>query len=305
MCTEQNQAFGGGVRAHFVDFVDITGVHTGGAYTDNQGIVFSTDGEGHRFIRGSYTSNLVGTFDNRSLIWLDRAWNVAIIGVLLEQSSNPIQFKHAHSDSAATPFGTIQNCIFRLGGNGPGSAGGRGAWAQANYQTWINNAFDKCNLIFDGDDGSTPVGGRNCVIRHNTFFDSLALSPNGEASATTASNCTARDNVVLGTSLWMDYPYHAGNKNNSLNYSAVEGAATNRYRRNSGIYTQSGYTTAFPDQEVNGVAGTLTLVGGATPGSTPANWALAAGSVGIGNASDSGDRGVRASRLRTLEGWTP
>lgn len=295
LCTEQQQNFAGGVASNSIDLVDITGVQTGGAYTDNQGILFSTAGNGHRIIRGSY-SGPAGQVANQSLLWFDYPYDLRIIGVLLDQSANPIYFKHTLWNSSANALGIVQNCIIRRGG--------RGVRAQANYSQWINCAFDACGLGLDEDDGSM-AGGNNSTIKHCTFLNSDALGDAEATSATRCTNSTGTDNVLAGNSRWMDAPFEATDKNTVVNYSAVEGTATNHYYRNSVQRTMADYKTTYPTQEVNGIAGTLALVGGSAPGNTPSNWALAAGSVGLGNASDGGDRGVRASRLLTLEGWTP
>lgn len=299
LCTEQQENFAGGVTSNFIDFIDIAGVQTGGAYTDNQGIIFSTNGWGHRIIRGTWIGPADGATQvgNQSLIWFDWAYGIKIIGGLFERSGNPIYFKHTNWNDPAFPGGIIQNCIIRLGG--------RGVRAQTNYSQWINSAFDACRLGLDERDGSPIAGGNSSLIRHCTFFNSNALGAAETTDAAVCNNSTGTDNVFAGTSLWIDAPYEATNKNTIVNYSAVEGAATNHYYRNSVQRTIASYKATYPTQEINGVAGTLSLVGGSTPGSTPANWALAAGSVGIGNASDGGDRGVRASRLLTLEGWNP
>lgn len=296
LCTEQQQNFNGGAVSNFIDFIDIVGVQTGGVFTDNQGIIFSTSGHSHRFIRGSYTGP-AGQIANQSLIWLDYAYNIAIIGALLDQSANPIYFKHTNWNDAAFPGGVIQNCIIRRGG--------RGVRAQVNYSRWINNAFDACRLGLDEQDGTPVRGGNNSVINHNTFLNSNALGAAETTDAGVCNNCVGNNNVLAGTTLWMDAPFEATDKNTTIDYSAVEGAATNHYYRASAVRTMADYKTFDATQEVNGVAGTLALVGGATPGNTPANWALAAGSVGIGNASDGGDRGVNAAQLLTTEGWTP
>lgn len=298
LCTEEQQNFNGGVRSDYLDLVDITGVQTGGAYTDNQGILFCTGStgrpRGHRIIRGSYTGP-AGQVNNQSLLWFDYQYDVAIVGVLLDQSGNPIYFKHTSSNDSAFPGATIQNCIIRRGG--------RGVRSQANWLTIINNAFDVCGLGLDEDDG-TMAGGNNSVINHNTFLNSNALGAAEATSATRCTNVTAANNALLGSSLWMDAPYEATDKNTVINYSAVEGSATSHYMRNSTQRTMASYKSTYPTQEVNGLAGTMSLVGGSNPGNTPSNWALTAGSTGVGNASDGGDRGVNAARLLTLNGWT-
>lgn len=299
LCTEEQQNFNGGTRSDYLDLVDCVGTQSGGVWTDNQGILFVTGvsglPRGHRVVRGSYTGQS-GQSNNQSLLWFDHQYAVAIIGAILDQSANPFYFKHTSRNDSAFPGGTIMNCIIRRGG--------RGVRSQANWLTIINNAFDACSLGLDEDDGSM-AGGNNCVINHNTFLNSNALGAAEATSATRCTNVTAANNAFLGTSLWMDAPFEATDKNTTINYSAVEGAGTNHYYRNSTGYTMAGYKSFDSSQEANGVAGTLALVGGSTPGNTPSNWVLAAGSVGIGDASDSGNRGVNASNLLTITGWTP
>jgi hypothetical protein len=61
------------------------------------------------------------------------------------------------------------------------------------------------------------------------------------------------------------------------------------------VTPRRGLSLAARANEGSGLTGTISLVGGGAPGATPANWALPPGSVGIGNASDGGDRGVDAN----------
>lgn len=114
-------------------------------------------------------------------------------------------------------------------------------------------------------------------------------------------NNTFANNVLLGTSTYTDNSgggvWAAFDQLNSIDYSAAN--TSNHYSRNSSSYTMSGYNGAFTPNEANGVSGTIAVAGGTTPGSNPSDWQLSPGSVGIGNASDGGDRGVNPATLLT------
>lgn len=294
-CTHENASLSGGNNTNNIRFIDVVGtqLQTGG---DNTGIIWcNSRPDNILIIRGAYSGPLGTGNSNGSLLWFDYATNISVIGALLDGSSNPIYFKHTDVTSAASPGGIVKNCIIRRAG--------RGFQAALNYVQYINNAFDACNLGLDENGGSAlPAGGNYCTLTHNTFLNcgvSMSITDTGTRKRT---NNTFRNNAVLGTGEFADNPFGANSnedQNNSFDYTAVEGTGTNHYYRNGSRYTQAGYKAAFPGQEVHGVAGTITLVGGASPGNTPANWAMSAG-VGIAAASDGTDCGVDATKLLTV-----
>jgi hypothetical protein len=287
--------------ADHIRFIDIVGTRTAGGVldtktTDNRGIITAAWGNSNAntasFI-GIYRSTFTGPtgegIGNQSLIWLDYMQDVEIVGNLFLNSAIPIYFKHTQvTGFNSTNNAYIRNNIFRNCD--------RAQESSVNGSTWTNNAFDACKLGFDEDGGSPPFSGSDNVISHNTFLNSDWLGPDFSMRC---SNNTATNNVMVGTSRWADSPFSANSNGNVIDYSAVAGTGTNHYYRNSTQYTMAGYKVAFSANEANGVAGTLTLVGGGSPGSTPANWALSGGTTGTGNASDGGDRGVDATKLLT------
>lgn len=283
--------------ASFVRFIDCNGTRTSGSITDNSAIIYSYTSEGVMVIRGTYTGPS-GLSNNQTLLFFNSPTNCLIIGVLLDQCAIPIYFKHANTFSAGSPAGVVKNCIIRRAG--------RGFQAAANYATYQNNVFDATPLDLSESGGGTFAGGNNCTVSHCTFFGSSA----GVGMIITDSGTRLRENNVLANNvfsgsgvMYYDNPYNANSgydQNNSIDYSAVNGSGVSYYQRNSTTYTMSGYNSAWGD-EAHGEAGTVSFVGGGSGGgNTPANWALAGGSIGRANGSDGADRGVDASKLLTV-----
>lgn len=284
--------------------IDCNGTRTAGGVldgttTDNRGIVTaacSSSGVG-----GGAYADFIGIYrcvftgpsgegNNQSLIWFDYMENSEIIGCVLDQAANPMYYKHTNQSSQARQRNLFANNIVRRVG--------RGIPMAVNWLTMTNNAFDGGSMGAD-EEGGGLEGGNNWTMSHNTFLTCNAFM--GFESSSDRDNLTAMNNVQAGTGKFYINPGSAGGTGISIDYSAVAGSGTDHYRRNSTNRTMASYASTYSPSEANGVAGTCTLVGGTTPGNTPANWALAPGSVGIGNASDGGDRGVDVSKLLAVQ----
>jgi hypothetical protein len=238
----------------------------------------------------SYVTVMRGTFsgpaksNNQACLFFDNMPYVSVIGALVIGSACPIYFKH-NPGSAQTSL--VKNCILRNAG--------RDFEAQRDNVLYQNNVFDSCQLSLDAAGGGALASG--CTLIHNTFNNSIISNSQGSA----ATNMVLTNNVLAGTSSFYDNAYSATDEGDIINYSAVNGTGTTHYQRNHTGYTMAAYKAAYPTQEVNGLAGTVTFAGGsAGGGSAAAGWALASGSIGIGNASDGSDRGVNASTLLTV-----
>jgi len=292
-----NDAFDGGRAATDWRVVRCNGTKLAEPTTINagSGIIFATSISAIRgqVLGGSYVG--VGGSNNQANIWMDYAVDMVLKGVLSRDTANPIYFKHANANTAISG-GVVQNCVVRNAG--------RYFAAAANWVQFLNNVFDTCNLEISEGGGGVP-GGSNCTIEHNTWRNSYLIMNMSDSNP--RANNTIRNNAFLGTSHIEDNRYNTlsgYNQNNICSYNAVEGTSTIRYWRNSTSYnTPYAYHTAFAAQEPNatvspGLAGTITLAGGASPGDTAANWAMTAG-VGINAASDGTNCGVDAAKLRT------
>lgn len=286
----QRDDFGGGLAANYVRFIDCVGTKSAEASSVNAGtgIIYATDGSstGIEVIRGSYTGTGAGN-GNCACLWFDYAESLNILGVLIQSAPTPLYFKHTDVNSSATPGGTVKNCIFLNGDNR----------MSLNYVDYLNNAFFNSQLGLDEQGGGLD-NSKNCNVNHNTFYDSdwMAAQQNGGAGT---SNNTCRNNAMLGTSRFLNAPFSASDASNDIDYTANEGAGTNHYYRNSTQRTLAGYQATYGTQETHGVAGSIALVGGSTPGSTAANWAMSSG-VGKNAASDGTDCGVDATKLLTV-----
>ncbi len=282
----------GGSPSDNVRFIDCVGVRNSMSFTDNSAIiyVFSTACCPVQIIRGRYSGT--GGGSNSSLLWFDYTQNVLILGALIDGGGCPIYFKHTDVNDSATPGGIVQNCIIRNAG--------RKFAAALNWVQYLNNVFDNCTLALD-EDGGGLAGGNHCTLTRNTFLNSdITLDM---TSGNVRGNNVLSNNVFAGTSTFQDNPFGAnGNydQGNVSDYSAVAGVGTGHFYRNGTNRTLAAHQAAFSGQEVHGVAGTITFVGGSTPGSTPSNWALANGSTGKNAASDGMDCGVDASKLLTV-----
>lgn len=302
--------------ANYVRWIDCTGTRSSNSVTDNSAILYfygtgSQISQGHEVIRGTFTGVNPGSpgLSNASLLFFNTGVNCKIIGCLLDGSYCPVYFKHAYSlyYGPSTPWGTVKNNIIRNGA--------RGFMAAANYVTYSNNVFDNCGLDLSESGGGDRSGGNHCTLSHNTHFrPTSGYLTSALGMYSTEGNTYWRefnrlsDNVFSTTSTdYSDNPYSINGTggttdwDNDIDYSAVSGASTPLYYRNGSTYTMAAYKAAYPTQEVNGEAGTVTFVGGAGGGgTTPANWALAGGSIGKNNGSDGTDRGVDSSKLLTV-----
>jgi len=293
-CFNAKDDFSGGLPATNWRVIDCTGTKTAdpaSGVNAGTGILYASNGSaiGAEVIRGSFTGAGAAN-GNAACLWFDYASNLNIVGVLIDNAPTPLYFKHTNVNSSGTPGGTVKNCIIR---RGDASYGSRLALNWVNY---LNNAIDNCNFGLD-EQGGGVQGGNNCTLTHNSFLNAIVGCPQ-ELGSPFPSNNTLRNNALLGTSVWKDTPLSATDASNSIDYTACEGAGTNHYKRNSTQFTLAGYHSTYAAQETNGVAGSIVLVGGSTPGSTAANWAMLSG-VGKNASSDGTDCGVNASNLLT------
>ena len=291
MCLGENYSFSGTtVVSTNIRFIDCIGSRSTNTPTDNSGVIFGTNGSWPvSVIRGSYTG-VAGASGNQALLWFDYPNDVTILGVLLDTAARPLYFKHTNQTAQANQLCTIKNCIIRNSGLGFGG--------QMNWMQITNNSWDACDLNLDTSGGGIS-GGNNCTITNNTMLNSSVTMAITDSGANTHLNNTFRNNAYLGTSQYQDNPFGGNSnqdQNNSTDYSATGSSV---YYRNSTTYSQSGYHSAFTTQETNGVAGSMTLVGGSSPGSTATNWAMASG-VAIGAGNDGKDCGVDATKLLTV-----
>lgn len=295
MCTGERDDFNGGLLGNYNRWIRCVGTKSGeygGSINAGTGIIYCTSG-------ASYGQEVIlctlsgiggggGPSLNCALLFFDNARFLNVLGNSFTGCQTLLYFKHTDVLNPALPGGTVQNNIFldylsRM---------------SLNYVTYRNNAFDTSHMQMDEAGGGLDYS-QNCALEHNTYFNSDWLAAQGLSGAGTQNN-TARNNVMAGTSRYFNAPASASDANNDIDYSAVSGTGTNHYYRNSTQRTMASYKSTYATQEVNGLAGTLDLVGGSNPGLTPGNFALAPGSVGIGNASDGGDRGVDATKLLTI-----
>ena len=286
------------------DFVDCTGTKGSGGITDNSAIIAASGygpsgnyAAGIDVLRCTFSGANTGA-TNRSLIWFDDVKICSVVGCLLTSGDNSIYFKHSYFTAGSGGINIlVANNIF-LGPTGRG-----GFVASINSAVIRNNAIQGnssggSNFYFDEDGGSTVTSDNN-TISHNTivnaswFYQNLSL-----ASSRMLSN-TLLNNVMIGASArYSDAPFSTNDGGNVIDYSACDTGT--HYQRNHSVFTMASYHSTYPTQESHGVSGTISLVGGTTPGAMPANWALTGGSVGIGNASDGGNRGVDATKLLTV-----
>lgn len=264
------------------------------AASDNGGILFFDSGADYwEVVRGTYTATGAtgGEGTNRGLIWCDYTKHCKLIGVLLnaDGTSLPYYFKHTNAQTASEVDRVIKNCIIRNGS--------RGMLLCGRYFQMTNNVIDACFVDF-GDQGGGAVDRGYNNITHNTFRSSnIGFTINdtgGETWENVLLNC-----AIQGGELW-DNPYTATDLLTESSYNAYSSGA-GRIRRNGSTYSLAAYQAAFVDREINSIAGTITFEGGATPGDTPANWALATGSAGENAANDGTDMGVDASKLLTTD----
>ena len=274
---------GDGDDMDYVRFIDCTGTRNSLSETDNSGIIQVVAGIGVEIIRGSYSCPAGAGSANQSLLWFDYVQNMKILGALLVGCGNPIYFKHTDVNSSGTPGGQVKNCIIR--------SAGRKVPASLNWVEYINNVFDTAGLALD-EDGGGVAGGRNCTISHCTFYNSNIAGNNGNS----IDNLLMTDCVLAGSSKLAVDAYTAAERNNDSDYTAC--TTGSHFWRDGTNRTLSAHQSAYSGQETNGVAGTITFAGSAS--STPANWALAAGSNGENAASDGSDCGVNAANLLTV-----
>lgn len=274
--------------SHFWRFIDCIGVRSGSTYTDNQGVISAPEAIGIQVIRGSYTSPS-GEANNQSGIWMDWVNNSQLIGVLFSQGANPLYFKH--TDQSGNTGIVVKNCIILNGG--------RAFTCPSNFVQFINCGIQSCTVNPSDEGGNTVNPGNNWTVNHCTFVNSdYSLDPSGTEinGNNTLTNC-----AWVGTSRFMDNPFNKQggvNMNNLSDYSACDGSGNVHYVRNSTSRTLAQQQVAFPGQEVHGVAGSIVLVGGTSPGSTASNWAMSSG-VGRGAGNDGNDCGVNYLNLLT------
>lgn len=288
--------------SRFFEIVDCTGTRNSGSETDNSGLL-EAYGNGSAgcsavgvaplsVIRCRFTGPS-GLTQNQSLILLDYVPNWQFIGTFLDGSANPFYLKHTNFNDALNQSGLVKNCIL--------SNAGRGCQAAMNYVQYLNNGWVRANLGMD-ESGGGISGGNNCTISHNTFLLSLVGAAITDGGTHVHLNNVLRNQAWIGSgSEFQDNPFGANanqNQNNNSDYSA--GDTNTHFYRDSVRRTILAYHAAYAAQEANGLQGTIALLGGTNPGSTPTNWALVPGSVGIGNASDGGNRGVDATKLLTV-----
>ncbi len=283
--------------SHFWRFIDCVGIRSGSTYTDNQGIIFASEGVGIQVIRGSYIGPAGESLHNQANLWFDQAQNLLILGVLVDQAAVPIYFKHTSVNSASTPGGVVQNCIIRNGG--------RGMQASLNYVTYVNCVWDNCALDID-ESGGGIAGGNNCTITNSTFHNSNISADITDSGTHQHLNNTLTSLVLNGASQWEDDPSGSVDQGNVIDYTAASGTTTQHYQRNhTGYNTASAYHAVYATQEIHGLNGTIQFVGGSSGGgTTPSGWALAPGSFGTAANGQSGlngaDRGVNAANLLTV-----
>lgn len=285
----------GDLNADNVRFIDCVGTKSGETQTDNSGLITFATGSGGAatnisVIRCAFTGELTQG-NNQSLIWTDHLQSCVILGCDLNGSANPIYFKHVaegtNPASDATHFALVKNCIIRNAG--------RGIQTASNFTQWINCAFHAANLACD-EEGGGSLAGNDWTISHCSFLDSRWFQSSD--TTTPRARLVARNNVMLGNSRYFDAPFSSSATTNSVDYSACDSGQ--HYNRNHSNFTRAQYNSTYPPNEANAVVGTIAIVGGTSPGNTPANWALTGASVGIGNASDGGNRGVNAANLLTV-----
>ena len=266
--------------------------------TDNSGVIFDTGPSvGTSVIRGSYSGPAAS--NNQSLIWMDYPEDALIIGAVLDGTANPIYFKHTQDLAPTHLAGTIKNCIIRNAGKVDGMV------LAANYLTVTNCVFDTCDVNPSDEGGNAVSPGNNWTVTHCTFYNSDFLLDPGTHNGPTVSvngDNVLTSNVWTGTSRFMDNPYSKQSSldmGNLSDYSAV--TTGSHFYRNGSTLALAAHQAAFPTQEVHGVAGTITFVGGAGGGgSTAAGWALATGSNGENASSTGTDCGVDVSKLLTV-----
>lgn len=280
-----------GVSRH-IRFIDCNGSKTSVAFTDNSGIICCANAssgglncEDVQILRGTYSGTVNGS-NNQSLLWFDYMQDVQVVGCVLDQMANPIYFKHTSTTAEITAI--VKNCIIRRAGRGIQSA--------VNWAQWTNCAFYNAKLAGDEEGGGTQ-GGNDWTVSHCTFAGASDWFMASE-DADVRSRLTALNNVMVGTSRFFNAPLNSQDGSNTIDYSAT--TTGNHYRRNGSTMTRATYASTYSPNEANGVSGTISLDGGSAPGNSVSDWALASGSVGIGNASDSGDRGVNTTTLLTV-----
>lgn len=296
-----NPSSGAGIPVNYWRFIDCTGTKGTTGTTDNSGVIkLGYTGVEHiEIVRCSFTGSESAS-NNRSGIWADRTQYLKIIGCYLSGFNCPIYYKHNHQQSsAATTDIHIKNCIIRNSG--------RSMLMCVAYANITNCAFDACDLNF-ADDGGDPAGDKN-IITNCTFANGSRLNFGiPQTPATTDLFLGNYQNKVrncifcLSSYLWDNRYGEASNFDNQTDtdYNAFSSGANVYGRNGSESYSLAGYQAAFTDQEVHSVAGTITLVGGSTPGATPANWALVGGSTGLGAGEGGVDCGVDATKLLTV-----
>jgi len=275
-------------------FINNTGVATNTAYTDNAGVISADSNNDYlEIVLGGYSASNSLPFGNGAAIYINQVPHVNIIGIKASGGNFAIYFKHNPNNVSA---GIVKNCIIQ-GGNRNGIGGERA------YMQYVNCAFD--GSVSTGslglDEGGGGVAAHDCTINHCTFLNSKINQ--GNQGDGPVLNCASTNNVLAGTAQWnTNAAGTAGTYNgNTIDYSAVAttaGYQVPHYQTLTLAQIQSG---AFgPAQEAHAVGGTVALVGGTSPGFTPANWALTGGSVGHSAASDGADIGVNAANLLTV-----
>lgn len=231
---------------------------------------------------------------NNALIWADRIKHFKAAGNVLDNCNALIYLKHVAAGNPPANEIDIQilyNILRR---------GTRGVAVCANYARILHNAFDSCPLDVSDDGGDNVTYNRTGEIARNSFLNSqVSIYKSGNV---TPDAWLLRSNLYAGSSRLNDNPDGTGSSqdfNTDTDYNAYT-SGSSVIRRNGTTRSLAAHKAAFSDQEQHSVAGTISLVGGSSPGATPANWALNTGSVGIGTGEGGVNCGVDASKLLTV-----
>jgi hypothetical protein len=213
--------------------------------------------------------------NNTGCIYADRTEYVKVLNNRLSNCPNGIHFKHANNNVPTSVIEIAYNYIENCGRSGMHYNG--------------NFGFIHDNIFGPGATFTSPVpngspGGHNNMIEHNTFVGS-------DLNLTDASgglqNVVIRNNIF--TSAMNISQYRAMAHNTTLDYNLHPGGtAINEFGVN---YTLSQWQSYYGGS-AGSRAGSPTFIGGANP-ATVAGYRLAAGTAGVGAASDGTDLGAR------------
>jgi hypothetical protein len=273
-----------------VRIINCTG-NTSLAASDNGGILFFDGNSDYvEVVGGSYDAAGAsgGSGTNRALIWADYQTHIKVIGALLNAAgtSLPFYYKHTNAQTAGE--------VDRVFANNICLAGSRGTLFCGRFFQMTHNVFSGA-LVDMGDQGGGAAERGENLIRRNTFYNANLGLTFGGTGGENYDN-VLQDNVFAGTTEMWDNPYAATDFRTVSSYNAYRSGSA--IRRNSSTYTVAGYQSAFTDREISSVQGTISFVG-SVPSSTPADWALAGGSVGENGASDGSDCGADVTKLLT------